>query len=121
MNRRRNIPERVVESGILNFDSTLITLDVLKNHAHITISEKERDLLMIECAIKLLSVSIKYESFKADCEAEGINIAEQVPVLKEASCDNLLETFFGSIPLSKMRKNLTLIKQKLKEVRRNIA
>lgn len=121
MSRRRNTMKSFKgEDGIRNFDSTLTTLEVLKNHLHITKCEKERALAMVKGAITLLSISIEYKSFKADCEAEGLNIAEQVPQLDAGTNNDLLEDFFGPLTLPEMKEKLKVIEQKIKEVRKAI-
>ena len=122
MSRRRNMMKSFKgEDGIRNFDSTLIALDVIKNQAYITKSEKEQALAMVKGAIDLLSVSIKYKSFKADCEAEGIKIAELDPeIAKYKADDDSLEAFFGKCSNSDMRKQLRILKQKIIEVSKAI-
>jgi len=105
---------------INNFDEVLTTLDNLKEDKSNSKGRKKVMLSLLKASMGTISVSIKYRELKADFAKRGIPDDDHTAFLDETMDNDLLETFFGPIPLSEMKKSLKVIEQKIKEVRKAI-
>ncbi len=101
------------------FDGTLTTLEDLKNDTSLEKGRKGVMLKLIKLSIETISISIKSREQTSDFANRGVKIDNTF--LDDMIESDLLEDFFGNLPLPEMKEKLKVIKQKIKEVREVIS
>jgi hypothetical protein len=100
--------------GFNDFESTLNTIEAIKNHPYLTARKKGEAYKRIRVVLRLLYISIEYRIAKAEYILNDIPEDQHITHLDEVIDNSLLESFFGNIPLSKMKEKLNTLYSKLK-------